>query len=94
MEEKSFNIEGMSCEHCVRAVEKELAQLNIDHYEVEIGLAKVKYDVQRYEDEDIIRAIHEAGFHVKSEKGVRSKIVNRRIDNDPGYENSFNLVIL
>ena len=68
LEEKSFNIEGMSCEHCVRAVEKELAQLNIDHYEVEIGLAKVKYDVQRYEDEDIIRAIHEAGFNVKSKR--------------------------
>ena len=65
MQEKKFQIEGMSCQHCVNAVEKELAELNIDYYEVEIGLAKVKYDVHRYEEEDIIRAIHEAGFQVK-----------------------------
>jgi copper chaperone len=66
MKEKSFQIDGMSCDHCVRAVEKELAELNIDHYEVEIGLAKVKYDVHRYEEEDIVRAIHEAGFEVRN----------------------------
>jgi copper chaperone len=68
MKETTFSINGMSCEHCVRAVEKELAELNIDFYEVEIGQAKVKYDVTRYEDEDIIRAIHEAGYDVLSKK--------------------------
>ncbi len=65
MKEKSYKIEGMTCEHCVRAVEKELAMLDIDYYEVEIGLAKVKYDISKVKDEQIFEAINEAGYSVK-----------------------------
>ncbi len=65
MKEKSYKIEGMTCEHCVRAIEKELAMLDIDYYEVEIGLAKVKYDISKVKDEQIFEAINEAGYSVK-----------------------------
>lgn len=65
MTEKSFQIDGMSCEHCVKAIEKEFALLDIDYYEVEIGIANVKYDITRVEEESIIRAIHDAGYSLK-----------------------------
>ncbi len=61
--EKKFNIEGMSCHHCVMAVETELRELNLANNKVEIGSAIVEYGTQ--EDEaKIISAIEEAGFKV------------------------------
>ena len=61
--EKKFNIEGMSCHHCVMAVETELKESNFDNNKVEIGSATVKYSSQ--EDEaKIVSAIEEAGFKV------------------------------
>lgn len=64
MTEKEFNISGMTCQHCVKAVEKELAELNIDYYEVEIGLAKIRYNENLINVNDIVNAIEEAGYSV------------------------------
>ncbi len=63
--EKSFNISGMSCSHCVKAVERELSELNLDHYEVEIGLAKIIYSHDEDTDQ-VVHAIEEAGYQVTS----------------------------
>jgi copper chaperone len=41
---KEFKIEGMSCSHCVMAVEKELNRLDIENKKVEIGSAKIEFD--------------------------------------------------
>ena len=64
MKEQKFNIEGMSCHHCVKAVEKELNEIDVDSYEVEIGSAIVKYDEIRMDEHKIINAIEEAGYKV------------------------------
>ena len=40
---KEFKIEGMSCGHCVVAVEKELNKLEIKDKKVEIGSAKIEF---------------------------------------------------
>ena len=64
MLEKTFTIEGMSCQHCVKAVEIELKDLKIQSYIVEVGSAKVKYDETVYNEEQIQNAISEAGFKV------------------------------
>ena len=60
----TYKILGMSCEHCVKAIELELQQLNISNYNVSIGTVEVEYDETKIKDEDIIHAIHEAGFKV------------------------------
>jgi copper chaperone CopZ len=61
--EKKFNIEGMSCHHCVMAVETELTESNFGNNKVEIGSATVEFNSQ--EDEaKIVSAIEKAGFKV------------------------------
>ena len=61
--EKTFNIEGMSCHHCIIAVETELREVDLTNHEVRIGAATVEYNSQEDEPK-IIKAIEEAGFKV------------------------------
>ncbi len=64
---KVLNIEGMSCGHCVMAVRKELSKIpDVFVENIEIGKALVKFDQTKYKDEEIIRAVENAGYHVKS----------------------------
>lgn len=64
MIEKSIKINGMSCNHCVMSVNKELAKLNIDSAEVTIGNAKILFDETKTTESQIEEAIKEAGFEV------------------------------
>lgn len=64
MKSEIFNIEGMSCNHCVMAVKRELAKLEILVKDVAIGKAEVEYDEQKIEKSKIIGAITEAGYQV------------------------------
>jgi copper chaperone len=61
---KEFKIEGMSCGHCVMAVEKELNKLEIKSKNVEIGSAKIDFDPDKVSEDDIKNSITEAGFIV------------------------------
>ena len=61
---KVLNVNGMSCEHCVMAVEKELAKLEIDSMKVEIGSVEVTYEPEKLNDGKIMHAIEEAGYKV------------------------------
>ena len=61
---KEFKIEGMSCGHCVMAVEKELNKLVIEKKNVEIGSAKIEFDPDKVSEEDIKNSITEAGYTV------------------------------
>jgi copper chaperone len=62
--EKVFRIEGMSCQHCVMAVKKEISKLNVDNLEVKIGEAKVQFDETKVQPADIKQAIVNAGYSV------------------------------
>lgn len=64
MIKKNYAIEGMSCQHCVKAVEIELAEIGVDSFDVEIGSAKIKFDENKMTDSDISKAIDDAGFKV------------------------------
>lgn len=64
MLEKTFKIEGMNCQHCVKSVEVELDKLKIESFKVDIGSANVKFDETITNNEQIINAIAEAGFKV------------------------------
>ncbi len=62
--EKEFKIEGMSCSHCVIAVEKELNKLEIKKKRVEIGSAKIEFDPDKVSEDDIKSSITESGYIV------------------------------
>ena len=62
--QKSFKINGMSCQHCVMAVKKELQKLNLKNLEVKIGEAVIEFDEDLTSVENVIDAISEAGYEV------------------------------
>jgi len=60
-------IKGMSCQHCVMAVKKELELLDgVRVIQVEIGKADIQYDQNKVNREAIREAIDEAGFTLES----------------------------
>jgi copper chaperone len=61
---KDFKIEGMSCNHCVMAVQKNLSKLDLKKYEVNVGSAKVEFDEVETKEEIIVKAIEGAGYKV------------------------------
>jgi len=66
MVEANIKIEGMSCQHCVMAVKKAIGGLKgIEHADVAIGSAIVKYDESKLNIEDINASIEKTGFRVK-----------------------------
>ena len=61
---KIFKIEGMSCNHCVMAVQKNLLRLDLIKYDVRIGSAEVEFDELKTNEAKIIRVIEYAGYKV------------------------------
>ncbi|OIP57836.1 MAG: hypothetical protein AUK34_09835 [Ignavibacteria bacterium CG2_30_36_16] len=61
-----IKIEGMSCMHCVKAVQLGLQKLNLLVKNVKVGSAEVEYDENKLSRTDIITAIEEAGYKVVS----------------------------
>ena len=66
MQTKEFNIQGMSCNHCVMAVERELAKVELEESKVELGSATITYDEKKVDEQKIIDAITVAGYKVVS----------------------------
>ena len=61
---KIFKIEGMSCNHCVMAVQKNLSGLDLIKYNVRIGSVEVEFDESKTNEVKIIIAIENAGYKV------------------------------
>ncbi|MBX3007354.1 MAG: cation transporter [Melioribacteraceae bacterium] len=66
MNSKLFNVLGMSCNHCVIAIKKELSKLELESVEVEIGKVQVVFDESKISEIKIIETIEEAGYKVES----------------------------
>ncbi|MCD6076832.1 MAG: copper chaperone [Ramlibacter sp.] len=61
---QSFDVQGMSCGHCVKAVTEAVRSLD-PQAEVQVDLAKGKVQVQSQQDHAAIaRAIEEEGYKV------------------------------
>jgi copper chaperone CopZ len=59
----TLTIEGMTCEHCVRAVKGALEKMPAVEVEtVEIGSATVRYDPDRVDEEQMADAIADEGY--------------------------------
>ncbi|MDR1875704.1 MAG: copper chaperone CopZ [Synergistaceae bacterium] len=68
MEKKVFNVEGMSCSHCVKAVTDAVTALDgVSDVKVDLqgGTAAVEYDAARVSDERIRGAIEDQGYDVR-----------------------------
>ena len=59
---KELKIKGMTCGHCVKAVEIELSKLDLAEKTVEIGLAKITFDENKVTEKELVEAVEEAGF--------------------------------
>jgi copper chaperone len=59
-----IKIDGMSCQHCVMAVKKEIQKLDVKNLDVKIGEASVEFDESKVSEENIEKAIEEAGYIV------------------------------
>jgi copper chaperone len=65
MKTKTLLIEGMSCQHCVMAVKKQLTKLDLKLIDVQIGTAKIDYDDEKISQAQLEEAVKEAGFILK-----------------------------
>lgn len=61
MHRERVKIEGMGCDHCVKAVREALTQLGVDIHGVEIGHADISYGAS-VDRERIDAAITDAGY--------------------------------
>ena len=62
---ETFEIQGMSCGHCVRAVREALDEVDgVTVEDVGIGSARVAYDPQQTDRARIVEAVEEAGYAV------------------------------
>ncbi len=65
MTERTYTINGMTCNHCVMSLRKELAQVEgLEVLNVGIGSATVAMDEARVSDEQLRAAVERAGFSV------------------------------
>lgn len=64
METKEFKIEGMSCGHCVMAVENALKKFNSQELNVEIGKVHIAIDETVANEKEIIKTIEDEGYKV------------------------------
>lgn len=63
MERLELTIEGMSCEHCVRAVRSRLERTEgVKVGDVQVGSAKLDYDPAKTNVDDIEEAIADEGY--------------------------------
>jgi copper chaperone CopZ len=63
MERVNLTIEGMSCDHCVRAVRGRLERTDgVKVDEVKVGSATVEYDPAKTNIEEIEDAIADEGY--------------------------------
>lgn len=63
METKTLSIAGMSCQHCVMAVKKQLTSVATVK-EVSIGKAVVEIDPSTVSNEMLTKAIDNAGYEL------------------------------
>ena len=65
METRKLEISGMSCGHCVKAVDKALAQIDgVTVESVAVGQATVQVDPTRATAQQLADAVADAGFQV------------------------------
>lgn len=66
MQTTTFRIEGMSCDHCVRAVREALQRVpGVEVRDVKVGSAVVRYDAAKTKPEALADVIRDAGYEAR-----------------------------
>ncbi|WP_152393650.1 copper ion binding protein [Paenibacillus guangzhouensis] len=66
MENKTFNVEGMSCNHCVNSIEGALKQIGANgKVDLGAGTVAVEFDGSKLSAAQIKEAIEDQGYDVK-----------------------------
>ncbi len=64
---EEFTIDGMSCEHCRRAIDSALRKIpGLTVRQVAVGSASVEFDRVRVSRDQIVAAIQAAGYNVRT----------------------------
>ncbi|MDQ0229649.1 copper chaperone CopZ [Metabacillus malikii] len=67
METKTYKVEGMSCQHCVNAVEgsvSKLAGVQAVKVILDKGEVEVSFDHEKVTNKEIVETIEEQGYDV------------------------------
>ncbi len=64
---KVFIVQGMSCQHCVHAIKKQLENAGFKDFSVQIGSVEIEMSDDKIETEKIKSLIKEAGYTVVNE---------------------------
>jgi len=67
---ETLKIEGMSCDGCINSVRKALERLPLSNVQVKLGEARVEYDEKMVNQNQVIRAVEDAGFEVTAARGT------------------------
>jgi copper chaperone len=63
MSEKSYQVTGMTCEHCVNAVTGEVSAIpGVSKVSIDLAAGQVTVDGEGFTDEQIRAAVDEAGY--------------------------------
>jgi copper chaperone len=65
MKKESISVKGMTCSHCVKAIENELVKLPLRYFTVTKGNVVAEYDETLTGPEDIKQAINDAGYEIE-----------------------------
>ena len=71
MQTKLLEIGGMSCQHCIMELKKQLSKLEVIVKNVQIGSAEIEYDDKVVSNSQIQEAVNEAGFLLKANPVVK-----------------------
>jgi copper chaperone len=63
----TLKVEGMSCQHCVNAIKKQLEKSGLKNFNVKIGLVEINLSDTNFQLSDIKNMIEEAGYKVINE---------------------------
>ena len=62
---KNYQIEGMTCEHCVKAVEAEVNEVpGTQGVDVDLASGRMTVHGEDFSDDAIVEAVIEAGYKV------------------------------
>ncbi len=68
MKSNELTIKGMTCQHCVMSLRKELEKIEkLNVLDVQIGSAQIKYEPEEVAEEQLIAAVSAAGFELESQ---------------------------
>jgi copper chaperone len=73
MKELTFDVPGVSCNHCVNAITKETTTAGVNEVEVDLQTKKVYvgFDPAKVSEQQVKEAIEEAGYDVTGQQEGR-----------------------